>query len=176
MRTEVYIDHDDLRRSHCRNRGASLSSGLIASGISGVVTGALSAGRESTSSKHRSSGRCSDDPIFCGDHAEHEEWSYKVRILLNSEGPLFATFFTYLEELDHQVMDSQQIKIFRGQSAEIGSSSCAVSCRRTQWKPLTNREEHGRGSGVLRCWSLDQSVTSLHNEIVQCGCASVSAS
>ena len=31
-------------------------------------------------------------------------------------------------------------------------------------RPLPNREEHGRGGGVLRCWSLDQAATSLQRE------------
>ena len=67
---------------------------------------------------------CSDIPIFGGEYEEYEEWQYKVRIFLNSECPLFAKFFTYLEGLDREV-DEEDVREygegrdFEGNTADV---------------------------------------------------------
>ena len=108
------------------NRLASIEEavhGAADGGASGMVTrlnlieqlisagGATRGDRNVRRSNLACSKGCSDIPIFGGEYEEYEDWQYKVRIFLNSECPLFAKFFTYLEGLDREV-DEEDVREF----------------------------------------------------------------
>ena len=108
------------------NRLASIEEavhGAADGGASGVVTrlnlieqlisagGATRGDRNVRRSNLACSKGCSDIPIFGGEYEEYEDWQCKVRIFLNSECPLFAKFFTYLEGLDREV-DEEDVREF----------------------------------------------------------------